>query len=94
MREMQLLLSGQWLDGYWRRQEAHHGPEHFDLFLRALWELDPKDAETVRQFDDAAEHIGNWKPGLPDWYDWERGVFVSHLVLVRLGLSASPATCW
>jgi len=69
--------SDQWLDGYWRRQEAHHGPEHFGLFLRALWELDPKDAETVRQFEDAAEHVGNWKPGLPDWYDWDRDVFRS-----------------
>lgn len=69
--------TGEWLDGYWRRQEVHHGTEHFDLFIRALWQLDPNDAETVRQIGDVAEHIGNWKPGIPDWFDWESGLFRS-----------------
>ncbi|MFW5893526.1 MAG: hypothetical protein ACOCUY_00125 [Verrucomicrobiota bacterium] len=69
--------SGGWLDGYWRRQEVHHGTEHFDLFLRAVWQLAPDDAETVRQLEDAAEHIGNWKPGFPSWFDWETGLFRS-----------------
>ncbi len=66
-----------WLDGYWRRQEVHHGTEHFDLFLRALWYVDPEDRETVRQLEDAAEHIGNWKPGFPGWFDWNTGLFRS-----------------
>ena len=69
--------SRQWLHGYWRRQEAHHGTEDFDVFLRTLWALDPADAESVRQFEDAAEHGGNWAAGIPQWYDWERGVFRS-----------------
>ena len=78
--------AGKWLDGYWRRQEAHHGTEHFDIFLHALWQLSPDDAETVRQFEDAAEHIGNWKSGFPEWYDWRRGVFRSfHLGTEHVG---------
>ena len=67
----------QWLDGYWRRQEVHHGTEHFDLFLRELWYLQPDDCETVHQLEDAAEHAGNWKPGFPEWFDWESGLFRS-----------------
>ena len=26
----------QWRHGYWRMQEAHHGTEHYELFLGAL----------------------------------------------------------
>lgn len=73
----QFEQSGEWLDGYWRRQEAHHGTEHFDLFIRTLWQLDPDDAETVAQLEDAAEHVGNFKPGFPAWFDWDTGLFAS-----------------
>jgi hypothetical protein len=69
--------AGQWRHGYWKRQEAHHGTEHFDLYLYALWLMDPGDGATVAQFEDAAEHIGNWAPGFPDWFDWQGGVFRS-----------------
>jgi len=69
--------AGQWLDGYWRTQDVHHGSEHFGIFLHTLWALAPDDEETVRQFEDAAEHIGNWKAGFPKWYDWEQRVFRS-----------------
>jgi len=67
----------QWLHGYWRKQEAHHGTEHFGLFLQSLWRLAPEDAETIRQVEDAAEHIGNWVKEIPAWYDWEEGLFRS-----------------
>jgi len=81
--------AGKWLDGYWRTQEAHHGPEHFQLFMHTLWSLDPTDAETVRQFEDAAEHIGNWKDGFPKWYDEERGMLRSfHLGTESVGKAA------
>ncbi|MCZ7643696.1 MAG: hypothetical protein M5U26_00185 [Planctomycetota bacterium] len=69
--------TGKWRHGYWRMQEAHHGTEHYELFLGALAELDPADAATARQLDDAAEHLGNWSSEVPDWYDWERGVYLS-----------------
>lgn len=69
--------TGKWQHGYWMMQEAHHGTEHYELFLGCLWRLDPSDGETVRQLVDAAEHLGNWSPEVPAWFDWERGVYHS-----------------
>ena len=67
----------QWRHGYWRMQEAHHGTEHYELFLGALQRVVPQDRETARQLDDAAEHMGNWSSGAPDWFDWDRRRFHS-----------------
>jgi len=67
--------SGQWEHGYWTMQEAHHGTEHFELFLGMLWRLDPNDGETAAQLIDAAEHLGNWSPAAPPWFDWDTGLF-------------------
>ncbi len=68
---------GMWKHGYWTMQEAHHGTEHFELFLGALLRLDPTDEVTQAQFLDAAEHIGNWVPEIPLWFDEETGQFRS-----------------
>ncbi len=67
----------QWRHGYWRRHEIHHGTEHFELFLGMLAQLDPGDRETSRQLVDAAEHLGNWVDGIPEWYDWDNHRFRS-----------------
>ena len=67
----------EWYHGYWKMNEAHHGTEHFELFLAHLWELDPGDEETVKQMVDAAEHLGNWSQEVPDWFFWEQGIFHS-----------------
>lgn len=67
----------QWQHGYWRMQEAHHGTEHFELFLGMLLRLDPQDARTQTQILDAAEHLGNWVEAVPPWFDWESGLFRS-----------------
>ncbi|MFW6006732.1 MAG: hypothetical protein ACOCQ5_01995 [Halanaerobiales bacterium] len=69
--------TGQWHHGYWKKQEAHHGPEHFQIFLYTLWQLDPEDEITKNQFIDATEHIGNWEEGIPEWYDREAGLMRS-----------------
>lgn len=66
-----------WYHGYWRIQEAHHGTEHFELFLGFMSRVDPEDAETKKQILDAAEHIGNWNPDVPDWFDDRSGLFFS-----------------
>ena len=66
-----------WRHGYWRMQEAHHGTEHYELFLGALQRLLPHDQETARQLDDVAEHMGNWSTRTPDWFDWDRRRFHS-----------------
>lgn len=68
---------GAFTHGYWPRQEAHHGPEHFIIFLARLWRMDPTDAEIAEALDDAAEHIGNWAHGVPHWYDYNRSRFIS-----------------
>lgn len=68
---------GLWHHGYWKAQEAHHGTEHFELFLGMLARLDPQDGETRAQLLDAAEHLGNWADGVPEWFDWQRGLFHS-----------------
>ncbi|MBN1249375.1 MAG: hypothetical protein JXC32_17070 [Anaerolineae bacterium] len=71
------VATDQWHHGYWRAQEAHHGTEHFELFLGTLYRLDPADGETQRQLLDAAEHIGNWVDGIPSWFDPSTGLFRS-----------------
>ena len=68
---------GAWYHGYWKRQEAHHGTEHFELFLGTLQRLDPEDRETRRQLEDAAEHFGNWSDAAPAFFDWDTGLFRS-----------------
>ena len=79
----------QWRHGYWRMQEAHHGTEHYELFLGALQRILPDDRETARQLDDAAEHMGNWSNAAPDWFDWDRRRFHS-LFFGADGLRTEP----
>lgn len=69
--------SDQWHHGYWRMQEAHHGTEHFELFLGMMLRLDAEDARTRSHLVDAAEHLGNWVAEVPGWFDWESGLFRS-----------------
>lgn len=83
------VAKDKWRDGYWRMSEAHHGTEHFDLFLGALWRLRPKDADTVGQFLDAAEHFGNWSDAVEPWFDWESGLYRS-MYFGAYGLRLEP----
>lgn len=71
------VRTGAWRHGYWRMQEAHHGTEHFELFLGFLLRVDPGSPETVRQIVDMAEHLGNWSPDVPEWFDHTTGLFRS-----------------
>jgi hypothetical protein len=67
----------QWQHGYWRQQEAHHGTEHFELFLGMLHRLDPTDETTRAAFLDAAEHILHEVAAIPPWVDGATGLFRS-----------------
>ncbi|QDY70654.1 hypothetical protein [Qingshengfaniella alkalisoli] len=67
----------QWHHGYWAQQEVHHGTEHFELFLNALYRLNPEHAATRSKILDACEHIGNWGNDCPDWFDWKTSLFRS-----------------
>lgn len=68
---------GLWRHGYWVMHEAHHGTEHFELFLGALHALEPADPRTIAAIDDACEHLGHWSPDVPAWFDEARGIFRS-----------------
>ena len=61
--------------GYEAEAEAHHGTEPFLLFLPRYLGLFPQDKEAAALLHGAAQHIGNWGEGVPDWYDWQRDVF-------------------
>ena len=63
--------------GYEPEAEAHHGTEPFILFLPRYLALFPQDRTAVRLLLDAAEHVGNWCAGVPDWFDYRRGCFRS-----------------
>lgn len=81
-----------WHHGYWAAQEAHHGTEHYELFLGTLLDLDPADTETLRQLTDAAEHFGNWVDGIPAFFDWDSGLFRSvYLGTRRVGSDPAEA---
>ena len=38
----------------------------------------PKDTEAITLLTDAAEHIGNWVPEIPPWYDYDRDTFIGY----------------
>jgi len=77
--QQHFVRAGQWRHGYWTMQEAHHGTEHYELFLGMLWRLDPHDDATVAQIVDVAEHMGNWSSAVAPWFDWDRGLYHSFL---------------
>ena len=64
--------------GYEPKAEAHHGPEPFLLFLPRYIGLKPEDTEAINLLTDAAEHIGNWVPEVPPWYDYTRDTFIGY----------------
>ena len=66
------------LHGYEPKAEAHHGTEPFLLFLPRYIGLMPEDAEAIHLLTDAAEHIGNWVPEIPPWYDYDRDTFIGY----------------
>ncbi len=83
--------SGAWQHGYWKMQEAHHGTEHFELFIGAICRLDPDDQESVDQLLDAAEHFGNWSDAVPPWFNYETGLYRS-IFFGAEGVREEPGT--
>ena len=86
-RALKAALSG-WVErdclhGYEPKAEAHHGPEPFLLFLPRYIGLVPEDTEASELLRDAAEHIGNWVPEIPAWYDYDRDTFIGYNIGTR-----------
>lgn len=58
--------------------EVHHQIETFIYFQIPLfhWELAGSEL-ALEAIEDLAHHMGNWEEGVPDWYDWDKHLFVS-----------------
>lgn len=64
-------------DGYWRKQEVHHGVEHFIIYLNWLYELDPQHEGVRRQLRRAANFIVKDKFFKKSWWNREKNLFRS-----------------
>jgi hypothetical protein len=64
-------------DGYWSRQEAHHGIEHFCIFLNWMHELMPHHPIVKKQILNASRHLIEKLHKKEPWYDKESKRFVS-----------------
>ena len=62
--------------GYCDSHEVHHEPETFLFFQIPLLDL-TGDPEILEAINEVAEMTGNWAPGVPEWYDWDRHEFRS-----------------
>ncbi len=78
-----MLARRAWTDahtyhGYHDCHEVHHQIETFIYFQLPLfyWRLPGADI-ALASIQDVAHHMGNWEPGVPAWYDWERRGFRS-----------------
>jgi len=69
--------------GYHPKQEAHHGPELHLYFLSRVWSIDKENPLNAQLLDDVAHHVGNWADGVPDWFDYESGLFRSIVLGTR-----------
>lgn len=77
---LHLGVSGLWKQGYWAFANVIDGTFYFEHFLKLLWEIDP-DADAARQpYLTAAQYLGNWDPDVPDWFNWETGLFYSYFM--------------
>lgn len=65
------------LHGFYPQGEVHHQTELHNCFLLRLWHVAP-DERTAGLILDAAEHIGNWVPGVPPWFDWDTNQFLGY----------------
>ena len=90
--EYMLMMRDRWLawneegfhHGYYpSHAEEHHHTENYIRFLGRLWMLDPWDGRNVGLLEHFAHHLGNWEPGCPAWYDWQKHRFVSRFMGTR-----------
>lgn len=80
--EERLKSSDKWLDhhlkdGYWSNQEAHHGIEHFCIYLNWMREVFPDHPIVKKQVMNASRHIIEKVHKKKPWYDTESKRFIS-----------------
>ena len=60
-----------------------HAPENYAWFLTHLAHINPS-PKIRRALEDCAEHVGNWSPDVPAWYDWDNHRFRSSIFGTRI----------
>ena len=60
-----------------------HAPENYAWFLTHVAHINPS-PEVRKALEDCAEHVGNWSPDSPPWYDWENHRFRGALFGTRV----------
>ncbi|MBM4083276.1 MAG: hypothetical protein FJ272_00625 [Planctomycetes bacterium] len=63
--------------------DIEHSVENWTCFMSALARVEPEDEKTLAAIEDVVHHLGNWAPGVPDWYDWKTHRFTSEWVGTR-----------
>jgi hypothetical protein len=63
--------------------DIEHSFENWTGFMTALVRLDPQDEKALAAIEDVVHHLGNWVPGIPDWYDWKAHRFTSEWLGTR-----------
>lgn len=71
------LVHGFYPDASW---DIEHSVENWTVFVTSLSQADPDDSVTIECLEHVAHHLGNWEPGVPAWFDWEKQRFVSEHV--------------
>jgi hypothetical protein len=55
-----------------------HAPENYAWFLTHVAHINPS-PKVRHALEDCAEHVGNWCPDTPPWYDWQQHRFRSSI---------------
>ncbi|MCX8053255.1 MAG: hypothetical protein N3B12_05555, partial [Armatimonadetes bacterium] len=55
-----------------------HAPENYAWFLTHVAHINPY-PKVIAALEDCAEHVGNWSPDVPPWYDWKNHRFRSSI---------------
>ncbi len=78
------------LHGYYPEGEVHHATEPFTHFIARFRTLLAGDPLTAHLLEDAAEHVGNWVPEIPAWYDWKAHCMKSWRIGTRVVKTTPP----
>jgi hypothetical protein len=73
------LYHGFYPDANW---DIEHSFENWTSFMTALARV-TEDEKALAAIEDVVHHLGNWVPGIPEWYDWKTHRFTSEWLGTR-----------
>jgi hypothetical protein len=77
LKKADLWIQDNYYHGYHKKQEVHHGVEHFIIFLAWILEIDPTNTLARRQLAEAANNIVIQGKKSRPWYDFDTNRFTS-----------------